>query len=289
MTSLTLPAYAKVNLFLDILRRRPDGYHDLEMINAKITLQDTVTCTLNDKGEIRVYVNQPGIPCDEKNTAFRAAKQFFASHPTAQGVEITLEKHIPTGAGLGGGSSNAAAVLLALNRLTGETMTRSDLVEIGAGIGADVPFFLYEGACHLHGVGERVESLPVRRHERALPWVVLLSPRLEISTKTAYALWDAASPSAHLPSGALIAALRQGAWDHIPQGLYNAFESVIYPAFPELQKVYLDFCSLSPTRPLLSGSGSNLFSVTADQESAERLAEALRDAGYAAAAHQLLL
>lgn len=288
MTTITRRSYAKVNLFLDILKLRDDGYHDLCMVNSKISLHDTITCTFNDSNEITLTSNLDDIPLDGKNTAYKAAKMFLEQSGLQQGVEIHLEKTIPHGAGLGGGSSNAAVVLEVLNELTDQSLSLETLCGIGVSIGADVPFFLYERACQIYGIGESIKELEYKQPTTS-PYVVLISPAVQVPTGKAYGLWDAAESPLHMDVEPIVKCIVMQRFDELHTLLFNSFEPVIYDAFPQIGQVYQDFCEVCSTKPLLSGSGSNLFALVNEEYEAERLRAVLSKRGYTVRVCQLLL
>ena len=287
---ISLLSPAKVNLFLRITGTLENGYHSLEMVNAKISLQDILTCRLVDDSGIVLTVSDPSIPSDETNTVYKAARRFLQRTGLLFGVEMDLQKKIPHGAGLGGGSSNAATVLLALNELSGFPLPLEDLMNIGASIGADVPFFMGEGCSFVQGIGELVS--PVKIHSSLLEntlYLVLCSPAIHVSTKEAYSLWDQnGMPESSKPED-LLACLQNGNRNDISDCLYNSFESVIYPNYPDLKKAWQTFCSISPTKPLLSGSGSNMFSIHTDVSAAEMVNKEMLAQGYKTQICRLLL
>nr|HQH72245.1 4-(cytidine 5'-diphospho)-2-C-methyl-D-erythritol kinase [bacterium] len=189
--NLELPSPAKINLFLDIIGVRDDGYHRLTMVNAKVSLHDTIACSVSESPGIVLTSSGSRIPLDQSNTAYKAAMRFQEQFNRPLGVRIHIEKRIPQGAGLGGGSSNAATVLTAFNRLTGDRESLESLRRIGARIGADVPFFLYEGCCLCEGIGEQVAPLLVPKSTEEPPiHVVLCHPLEHVSTPRAYQQWD---------------------------------------------------------------------------------------------------
>jgi 4-diphosphocytidyl-2-C-methyl-D-erythritol kinase len=241
-------------------------------------------------GQIQLNVNDPAIPSDASNTAYKAAARFLEQNKLRGGVDIRIQKNIPSGAGLGGGSSNAATVLLALNELYDFPLGASELADIAAGIGADVPFFLENGCAMVKGVGERVLPFQVHPTYHQEPvFVVLCSPAVHVSTKDAYRLWDEQGSGRGKEPAKLLQCLVHGQKENLSASLFNSFESVIYPAYPELNAVYETFVSLSPAKPLLSGSGSNLFSLHPTEEEAYSVSAQLRSKGYKATVCELIL
>ncbi len=290
MDSVTIQSFAKVNLFLDIVAIRKDGYHDLVMVNTKISLCDVITCELVDEEEISIQCEDPSIPRDESNTVFKAASLFLRNARLKKGVRIHLDKNIPVGAGLGGGSSNAASVLMALNDLIAHPLSQPVLVDIAKGIGADVPFFLASGCCLIKGIGETIVEISVSKSlKKNPPSIVLCSPSESISTKEAYALWDQGDSKEFLSPAPLLCALLEGRPDDISPHMFNAFEPVIYPQHPAIRAIYETFAKIDPVKPMLTGSGSNMFSVHVDEKEAIRVMDKLKKEGLSASVWKFML
>ncbi|MDX9753253.1 MAG: 4-(cytidine 5'-diphospho)-2-C-methyl-D-erythritol kinase [bacterium] len=290
MKSIKVASYAKVNLYLRITGVLENGYHSLEMVNSKISFSDEIEIQWISSKGITLRVSDPTIPADETNTAYIAAQRFLEQTHIGQGILINLHKKIPHGAGLGGGSSNAASVLFGLNQLFDCPLRNEHLQKIGQGIGADVPFFLADGCSFVQGFGERIAAVPVHRSfKNNPPWLVLCSPSVHVSTKVAYRLWDQKGQPGGLPVTTIIRGLACGETAALSDGLYNSFESVIYPEFPELADLYQRFVNVSPTKPILSGSGSNMFSLHGEKQEADETAQRLLDQGVTAQVCQLLL
>lgn len=290
MSAIESQSFAKINLFLGIVDTRPDGYHNLEMINAKISLCDDVSVDWASSEGVHLTVSDPTVPADARNTASKAAERFLAEAQETRGVDIHLEKRIPHGAGLGGGSGNAATTLLALNQLVDEPLPKETLHRIGVSIGADVPFFLEPGCCYVSGIGERVERLELTYiSEQFAIGVVVCSPKVAVETGGAYGLWDRMENKPQASPKPMLDALKEGDWPRVIQTMFNAFEYVIFPAYPEIQNAYDAFREISPTPPRLSGSGSNLFSLHTTLEEAEGVAQSMAQEGYAAGAYRLIV
>ena len=181
-----LRSYAKVNLTLDVLGTRPDGYHAIESVMQSISLHDTITVEVGGAPGIRVECDMPGIPTDERNLAHKAAAMFFEDLCTTPKVDIRIEKRIPPEAGLGGGSSNAAAALRGLSDLLGLSVSHEELCDLAAQVGSDVPFFLTGGAAFVRGRGEDVQPLPDIRPW----WLVVVKPPFGVSTAWTYRRLD---------------------------------------------------------------------------------------------------
>lgn len=264
--TLELFSPAKINLWLRILGKRPDGFHEVETRLCKVGAGDTVAVSLRGPGrEVTLTCNVPGIPLDESNLALKALRAFEARAGQEQSWSIHLEKCIPAGAGLGGGSSNAAAVLRGANELAGQPLSLEALLEIGGGIGADVPCFLLETAA-ADGTGRGEKVTPAE-----FPWrlpLVLIKPAFPIPTPWAYRRW---AESKELPG--VLYAPQACAWGEMVNSLERpVFEK--HRLLPVLKTWLLEQAGV--TAALMSGSGSTMFALTKSVDEAEAVAEAAR-------------
>lgn len=273
---MKLKAPAKINLFLKILRRRADGYHDLFMLMEKLNLCDTITLE-KTKGSVELARSLQGVPL-EKNLCFKAASLLKKAAKTEKGARITLEKHIPMGGGLGGGSSDAAAVLKGLNELWGLDWPLNRLAEIGVKIGADVPFFLYEGPAFVEGIGDKIT--PLKRLPN-LP-IILINPGIHLSTPWAYQAWDEGNTSVVRKGGGnqltqKNQSVRSGCdFGNVIAGLANDFEPVVFSKYPEMAEAKKALTKAGAAGALMSGSGSTLFGVFETEEVRNRAFEKLK-------------
>jgi len=260
---LTVRAFAKVNLVLEVLGRRADGYHEIASIMQTVSLSDILTLESADR--IGLKFSPPGLS-DHANIALKAAQRLAEITGFRGGVVIGLEKRIPMGAGLGGGSSDAAAVLCGLNNLWQLGLTGQRLAEIGAGLGSDVPFFVYGGSCLVEGRGERITPLA----DLQKMWFVLLRPDLPVRLGKTAALYRLLKPE-HYTSGEISAGARKllesgGKRQEGP--LYNVFEKVAPDAFPGLGK-YMELLRRAGAPQVhLAGSGPVLFTMLHDEKQA---------------------
>lgn len=277
MNSITVSAPAKINLTLDVGQRRPDGFHDIRSIMQTVALHDTMDIDLrSDQPGVRLSVKgdeADGVPADASNIVHRAATCLLALVPAAPGLQITLTKHIPSQAGLGGGSSDAAATLRGLNTLLGLSLPLHRLTEIAAALGADVPFFFVGGTALVEGLGERVTPLPSLSPDWPL---VIVKPPAGIPTAWAYNALDALPE--RTPGCATAAWLRCGP----ESALANDFEEIVTRHLPAIQSLY-DLLRQTNTiegsfTPLLCGSGSALFRRMESVSAAEQMAERMRQA-----------
>jgi len=179
--TLHLESPAKINLRLEVLKKREDGYHEIRTIFQKMSLHDTLHFSLKQRRGIRITADHPGLPTGKRNLVHEAVRSILERSDYEGGIDIKIEKRIPLGSGLGGGSSNAATALKALNELLKINLTQKELIEMGMGIGADVPFFLFGGSAIGSGIGERL-----RKIELPTLWYILINPNFEVSTRWAY-------------------------------------------------------------------------------------------------------
>ena len=257
---LTLKAFAKINLTLEVLGKRDDGYHDIVSIMQTVDLSDTVV--VEPSSELSVECDAAEIPREE-NLALRAAEVLRNSTGCQDGARITLEKRIPISAGLGGGSSDAAATLKGLNRLWGTGLSTEELMPIAAEIGSDVPFFLHGGTAMVAGRGEQVRPLPTPE----LNDIVLLSPPIDLPAKTE-SVYRRLTPSGYtrgLLTRKLEARIRGGG-DVPAQFLFNVFDDLAFEAFPGLEEYWSTFESLGAREVHLAGSGPSMFAMVARKE-----------------------
>lgn len=261
---LALRASAKVNLALEVLSKRADGYHEIATVLQTVDLADRVI--LEEADTLQVCAGVPGVPEDGSNLALRAAHALRAAAGVERGVRITLDKRIPVAAGLGGGSADAAAVLVGLNRLWGLRWPRARLQELAIGLGMDVPFFLRGGAALGTGRGEVLTPLPARSLA-----LVLVVPRRPSSTREAYAH---VTPD-HWGDGrrvkALAEALQRGTLREVAARLYNGLERVVVPRYPEVERARAAVLAAGGLGAVMSGSGPTVVGVARSREHARAL------------------
>jgi 4-diphosphocytidyl-2-C-methyl-D-erythritol kinase len=269
----TVPAPAKVNLILDVLGRRPNGYHDVAMLMVRLSLQDRVRATLTAGRDITVTCPGLDLAAGEENIAARAARLFLEHTGLASGVAIAIDKQIPAAAGLGGGSSDAAAVLLALNELSGAGLARSELQVLGCRLGADVPFFLCgQTAAWATGIGEVLQPWP------GLPacWLVLVNPRFGVSTAWVYQNLGLT----HQRRMSKIPRFPERA-EGLAQLLRNDLEPVTMTRHPEIAAIKTRLQAAGALGALMSGRGPTVFGVFTEQAAAElAAAELARGTGW---------
>ncbi len=288
------PAYAKINLYLDVLSCRADGFHDLLTVMHSISLHDDVcvTCFPSQEMGISLRVYGARLPLDSKNLAYRAADLFFAETGKTARVHINIRKHLPIAAGLAGGSSDAGAVLLALNELFGEILSREALLALGAKLGSDVPFCMVGGTQICRGRGEILQPL----HAPMPLYLVVAKGPERVSTPRAFAMMDAhyARFDGSVPHGGqpeqLYRAMADGRLAAEPDVIYNAFEPVILPQCPVAAALREQMLALGAYAACMSGSGPSVFGLFRDESQARAAAVAIgANARFATSAPPVLL
>lgn len=291
--SLSLPSFAKINWSLQILGKRPDGYHEVSTLLQTISLHDDLHFEATADGAISLSCDEPGIPTDDKNLIVRAAYALKDRYKVDRGASIRLEKNIPTKAGLGGASSNAAVSLLAMAHLWGVAASAPVLLEIAAALGADVPFFLLGGRALATGTGATVSSLPDKA-DNDVQHLIVITPNAGVSTAEAYAAVNSLALTTKksdpiLSSSRNEANLRHsGPWplddewtNRSQDGLKNDFESVIFDIEPEIRRTKETLLQAGALGALLAGSGSSVFGIFADREDQQRAVNEIKlEAGW---------
>lgn len=273
MDSLTLSANAKINLYLDVTGKRADGYHLLETVMHTVSLCDTVTLTKTGESGIEISCSDPLIPCDEKNIAYKCAKAFFEKTGiTDGGVCINIIKKIPSEAGMGGGSADGAAVLTGLNRLYGTDLSENELISIGAGLGADIPFCIKGGCGYCTGIGEIIEPLP-----NISGTVLIGKGNMGISTPEAFRKIDSMNCGIGTKGVKEIFGNVSSLTDIAPY-CRNIFDDTA--CLPEVSKIKKIMTDNGAACSLMTGSGSAVFGLYESEASAERAYELLKQYGY---------
>lgn len=267
----TVKANAKINLTLDILNKRADGYHEVAMVMQAVGLFDTIHLTQAAAG-IALRLDTRELPADEKNLAFRAARVFLDAYHISDGVRIEIEKRIPIAAGLAGGSTDAAGVLRGLNALFAVGATADDLAALGARLGSDVPFCVYGGTMAAAGRGEILTLLPTVTKA----WAVLAKPPVAVSTAWAYDAFDREKPPSALRTAAMIDAVKSGDLERIAAGLSNDLERVTQKAHPVIGEYKRILRENGALNSLMTGSGPTVYALAKTEREAERAAEAIR-------------
>lgn len=273
MQEITAICRAKINLTLEVLARRPDGYHNIRSVMQSVDLADTIRIIRGPDDGITVIFDSPDVPSGENNTVSAACKLFLEASALDAGLTVTVHKHIPMQAGMGGGSSDAAGTLLALNALFDERLGPAELTDLAGRIGSDVPFFLVGGTAVVEGKGEKVEKLS----DAPRMDLVIVKPDFGVSTAWAYSRLARVGdrrPSA--ATEAVVDAVRRGDRTGIVRNLHNDFEPVVIVDFPEIAEIKRRLAELGAEGALMSGSGAAVFGVFPGAEEAKRASESLR-------------
>jgi len=275
----TVRGYAKINLHLDVKGRLVDGYHSMETVMQSVSLYDTVTVTLTDEPLFVASCDKEGVPTDEKNIAVRAAKLFAEKIGSQKGAHIHIEKNIPMAAGLAGGSADAAATLIAINRLYDMSLTTNELCELGACLGVDVPFCIVGGTKYADGKGEQLHPFPL------MPNCILVVAcgGEGVSTPWGYKLLDSrygdfADASCYTPhtTDCLRAAMNSGSLGEIGSSLYNVFEEPVLAERPVAADIRQTMLSCGAVGAMMSGSGPSVFGLFLSEEMAKKAAETIQ-------------
>ena len=261
MDRIELSSHAKINLRLDILCKRADGYHDIRTLLQRISLKDEVHVSIVKSG-IEVTCDNPQVPLNEDNLAYRAAKAILNRYKVKDGVSIVIKKHIPIAAGLGGGSSNAASTLMGINQLFALGIAKQELMKIGSTIGADVPFFIFGKTAQATGIGDRLEAIDMTPKL----WLLLITPDIPISTSWAYR-----SLKMGLTNKCINITI-SNCINHISEIitiLSNDLEKVVIPRYPIIQKIKDELINKGARGSLMSGSGSTVFGIFKSEDEAK--------------------
>lgn len=276
MDNIKIKAHAKINLTLDVLGKRPDGFHEVAMIMQGILLHDLVKLTKVNEGVITLTCSKPELGEPQDNLAYKAARLLAKDYPRTGNVQIHLDKVIPIAAGLGGGSSDAAAVLVGLNTLFDLKLPLHTLSDYAAQLGSDVPFCLRPLTALAQGRGEVITPWM----ECPVLWVVLFKPPFGVSTKEAYANLHRVKIE-HRPSWENMAqAIRKNNPDGVIQAMGNVLEYSTYNLHPELREFALEIAGLGPGRVMMSGSGPTLLAFFRDEREARTLAHSWQRPGW---------
>jgi len=253
---LSVNTYAKINLTLDVTGRRPDGYHNIDSIFEEISVYDTVTIEKNSSGSIAVSCSVPGIPCDENNIVYKAAQIFFSKTGTDNpGISIHIEKNIPSQAGMGGGSTNAAGVFRILNKMFGTGLSDEELMKISVASGADTPFFIKGGLAHITGIGDIITVLkPMEEH-----FIVAAKGTAGVSTPQAYREIDGLSEVPHQNTETILRACENNDIKLLMSEALNTFELTSLP--DDISSIRKIMKKHNTSGTMMTGSGAAVFGI----------------------------
>lgn len=276
MDEIAVKALAKINLGLDVLRRREDGYHEVKMVMQTIHLFDRLQIEKTENG-IRLETNLSFLPVDESNLAYRAAKMLKEEFNLKEGVRIVLNKRIPVAAGMAGGSTDAAGVLYGMNELFGLGLKRYELMERGVKLGADVPYCIMRGTALAEGIGEKLTALP----PMVKCPVVIAKPQVSVSTKYVYENLKLNDTAVHPDIDRLIDDIRAKNLPDIAAHMGNILETVTAVRYPEIEAIKDKLRCEGALNAMMSGSGPTVFGLFDDIDRARRAASAVRASGLA--------
>lgn len=272
---MRLQAFAKINLGLDVLGKREDGYHEVRMIMQTIRMYDQLDMRKSVEPGIHLTTNKKYIPVDENNLVWRAAKLMMDTCGIIEGVSIHLHKVIPVAAGMAGGSSDAAATLVGMNRLFHCGLSKEKLMELGVQIGADVPYCVLRGTALAEGIGEKLTVLP------PMPdcWILIGKPGISVSTKYVYTTLDLNTDTVHPDIDGMKKALEDGNLYGITERMGNVLQDVTIPAYQEVERIKEQMKTLGAVNAMMSGSGPTVFGIFDNEEKAQKACQKLRESG----------
>lgn len=274
MDKIQLKALAKINLGLDVLRRREDGYHEVKMIMQTISLCDELELRKRKQPGIQVQTNLHYLPTNENNLVYKAAQLLMEEFQIGDGIAIQLQKRIPVAAGMAGGSSDAAAVLWGMNQMYGLGLSRKGLMERGVRLGADVPYCVLRGTALAEGIGERLRTLP------PMPkcYILLAKPGISVSTRFVYENLHAndLKPEQHPDVDAMIEAMKEKDLGLLTARMGNVLELVTVPAHPVIEEIKRYMLEAGALGAMMSGSGPTVFGIFDTQAKARKAYHAMR-------------
>lgn len=277
MRDISVKALAKINLGLDVVRRREDGYHEVKMVMQTIHLFDRLEIARNDTGTITISTNLPFLPVNENNLVYKAAKLLIDEFQISDGIDVRLHKHIPVSAGMAGGSTDAAAVLYGMNRIFELGLTREELMQRGVKLGADVPYCVMRGTALAEGIGEKLTPL--------LPMVkcpvLIAKPAVSVSTKFVYENLKLDGGTPHPDIDRLIADIEENDLYKIAADMGNVLETVTIPNYPVIAEIKEHMMNYGAVHSMMSGSGPTVFGLFDRRKTAEAAYEAMQSSGLA--------
>lgn len=274
MDRLELKALGKINLGLDVLGRRENGYHDVRMVMQTVYLYDRIIMKKSKTPGIRLETNLYYLPVNENNLAYQAAQMLMDEFHMEEGVSIQLDKHIPVAAGMAGGSSNAAAVLFGMNRMFSLGLSQKELMERGVKLGADVPYCIMRGTVLAEGIGEILTPLsPMPKC-----YVLIAKPAVSVSTKMVYEKLDSHEIEDHPDIDGILAGLKAGDLKKVASSMGNVLERVTVDAYPVIDRIKKMMIKEGALNAMMSGSGPTVFGIFEEKATARKAADAIRDA-----------
>lgn len=270
---LELQAYGKINLGLDVLRKREDGYHEVKMIMQTVKLHDTLYFESVEEDVIILSTNADGLPVNEDNLIYRACQMLKTEYKITDGIRIFLDKQLPVAAGMAGGSADAAAALIGMNRIFDIGLSKDKLMEYGVKLGADVPYCIMQGTALSEGIGEKLT--PVSPMPECI--LLLAKPPIDVSTKMVYENLHANELSRHPDIDGMIEALNHQDLQGITDRMENVLETVTVARYPVISEIKNCMTDMGAMQSLMSGSGPTVFGIFTEKETAEKAAEEIRN------------
>ncbi len=272
MNECRIRAYGKINLGLDVIGKRPDGYHDVRMVMQTVQLYDQVVLSVREQPGVTMECNLPFLPVDGHNLVYRAVERMRQEYRIHAGVHIRLRKCIPVSAGMAGGSSDCAAALYGMNRLFELGQPVEKLMELGVTLGADVPYCLMRGTALAEGIGEILTPLA------PMPdcFLLIAKPPVSVSTRWVYENLDLEAGTIHPDIDGMVDALEQGSLEGVARRLGNVLEDVTIPEYPVIRRIKERMLELGAENALMSGSGPTVFGIFAEAETAQAACTAMR-------------
>ncbi|MBX9230352.1 4-(cytidine 5'-diphospho)-2-C-methyl-D-erythritol kinase [Coprococcus catus] len=277
MDTIRLKARAKINLGLDVVRRREDGYHEVKMVMQMLRLYDQIDIEKTQESGILVRSNLSFLPTDERNIAYKAAKVMIDQFGLEQGVIIRIEKHIPVAAGMAGGSTDCAAVLYGMNKLFGLRLNQKKLRELGVKLGADVPYCLMRQTALSEGIGEILTPISPLQD---CP-ILIAKPSVSVSTRHVYEHLKLDEQTMHPDIDGIVTALADGDLYGVTDRMANVLETVTVPEHPVIDEIKKQMMASGAVNALMSGSGPTVFGIFDDEEKAKKACEDMKASGLA--------
>lgn len=277
MKEISVKALAKINLGLDVVRRREDGYHEVRMVMQTIHLFDRLQIERNSSGEITMSTNLPFLPTNENNLVYKAAKLLKDEFDIKDGIDVKLHKYIPVAAGMAGGSTDAAAVLYGVNRIFDLGLSKEDLMTRGVKIGADVPYCIMRGTALAEGIGEKLTELP----PMVKCPVLIAKPQISVSTKFVYENLKLNEQTVHPDIDRLVADITAKDLHAIAADMGNVLETVTIPHYPIIAQIKEHMMEHGAINAMMSGSGPTVFGLFENEDVAAHAYEAMRESGLA--------
>ncbi|MCH5333620.1 MAG: 4-(cytidine 5'-diphospho)-2-C-methyl-D-erythritol kinase [Agathobacter sp.] len=277
MKEITLKALAKINLGLDVIGKREDGYHELRMVMQTIHLHDRLQIRRTSEPGIKIHTNLSFLPVNESNLVYQAASLLMTEFKITEGVEVNLSKRIPVSAGMAGGSTDAAAMLYGMNRLFELGLSRGELMERGLKLGADIPYCLMRGTALAEGIGEELTQLP----PMVKGPVLIAKPAVSVPTKLVYQKLKLDKGMSHPDIDSLVRAIQKKDFDGVCAHMGNVLETVTIPMYPVIEQIKEQMLNSGAAAAMMSGSGPTVFGLFRDEKSAVQAVNEMRSSNLA--------